>query len=286
MVTYDKVIVDVPIIVTHRPSYDKNNSPNDPSPNDPSPNVLSHDNSDKENNSEGNNVDKSDYAITKDPSHESSPNDPSRSDPSHNNSDKENNSEVKNVNKSDYAMTKDPSHNSEEKDGDWKSNDPTLDNDPEAENESQLPYSGEISFNQHILDATESKLSSIEYAYPLNDDIKLLRKRSRPQETLNTSNDCKLVPKCANCHVSFADSFFLDESPIMSMSCCHTICYKCCQNAVLSNRKKLKRPKVNNSHCPIKSCLAKNAFRYNSENFNSALIDYMKFIKNPTFSIK
>ena len=95
--------------------------------------------------------------------------------------------------------------------------------------------------------------------------------------------DCIVpTPKCPNCKTNFSNEPFNDSSPIMSMSCFHTICFGCAQLSVKYNRMKLKRPNINSSHCPIENCLAKNAFRYNSENWNMCLIEYVNEIQSYT----
>ena len=85
-------------------------------------------------------------------------------------------------------------------------------------------------------------------------------------------------PKCPKCNDDFVAECYQKNTPIMSMSCCHTICFNCAQMAVESNRQKLKRPLIKSTNCPIENCLSQNAFRYNSENWNMSLIEYMKDI--------
>jgi hypothetical protein len=44
------------------------------------------------------------------------------------------------------------------------------------------------------------------------------------------------LPKCPLCHINFSTKPFEDRSPVMSLSCDHTICYDCCKLSVANNR--------------------------------------------------
>ena len=87
-------------------------------------------------------------------------------------------------------------------------------------------------------------------------------------------------PKCPKCGNHFNLNLYEENSPIMSMSCGHTICFSCTQLSVESNRKKLKRPYIQSANCPVKNCLSKNAFRFNSEHWNMSLINYANQIRH------
>ena len=87
-------------------------------------------------------------------------------------------------------------------------------------------------------------------------------------------------PKCPNCEKEFDIEPYQKHTPIMSMPCQHTLCYSCSQSSVEMNREKLKRPLIKSANCPIKNCLSQNAFRYESENWNIALMDHVNKIKH------
>ena len=87
-------------------------------------------------------------------------------------------------------------------------------------------------------------------------------------------------PTCPKCDHEFDIEPFHKYTPIMSMSCCHTICYNCVQLSVEINRKKLRRPLIKSTNCPIENCLSQHAYRYESENWNMSLMNYVQNIND------
>ena len=91
--------------------------------------------------------------------------------------------------------------------------------------------------------------------------------------TAMKSESIKLYhPICPLCHEKFDIHHLSDQTPVMSMSCEHTVCRNCAIVSIKNNQLKLRKMTVSSAPCPMKNCLSRNAFRLDRLNDNIALI--------------
>ena len=76
------------------------------------------------------------------------------------------------------------------------------------------------------------------------------------------------IPLCPCCNAEYDMENFSNSAPIMLLACFHTICKDCVFLSIKKNRIKMKRPNMHCAPCPIGDCLAPNAFRSATMNWN------------------
>ena len=142
----------------------------------------------------------------------------------------------------------------------------------------------------------ETKIINDEKILLINNDCRTKKKCKRRKiindsitntETKNTSEDVPekrnanknleaLTPKCKCCNSAFDMTDYSKKSPVMSMTCFHTICHGCIINSIDLQRIKLRRKNVNTTPCPMDDCKAPKAFRNDCVNWNLALMNFFQ----------
>ena len=92
--------------------------------------------------------------------------------------------------------------------------------------------------------------------------------------------DNTILPKCMLCSNVYDIDNYSDRSPVMSMSCYHTICKLCVISSIKKRRIVLKRNNINSTPCPIATCKSPNAYRNEIFNWNEQLIIFCKKSNN------
>ena len=107
-----------------------------------------------------------------------------------------------------------------------------------------------------------------------SDETKKNMNDSKTLSTISMKSEFKPIhhPICPQCHDKFDVYNSSDQTPVMSMSCEHTLCRNCAIISIRNNQTKLRKKTVMIASCPIKNCLSKNAFRLDKLNENMELI--------------
>ena len=101
---------------------------------------------------------------------------------------------------------------------------------------------------------------------------------SNPTETFHAtekeSKSLLKLPFCMLCEQTFDLENYSDKSPLMSMSCFHSVCKECVLSSINKRRESLKRPNCNTCPCPIVLCKSPNAFNNRCLNWNLELFKF------------
>ena len=98
------------------------------------------------------------------------------------------------------------------------------------------------------------------------------RKLSENETDTNIKSEFKEIRLiCMLCSENYDLENYSLKSPVMSMSCFHSICKACVLDSIEKRRKLLKRNHCNTCPCPMPVCKSPNAFNFKSLNWNSEL---------------